>query len=186
MFAELPALDHFWIKKDEVAAQLLGLMAHCGFNRASLAAELGWHKSRVTSVLSGKGNPTIRTIWELCRKLDYDFDLVFRTKDEARPDQPWDKAYCQQLAEQAAPHDLGENCEFFVQSSEEVAEDLRRGTARSAYITLRVPGTSGGISSVVSTLSNSHENISPELVMKSPIQVGYTFRTSISSEINNG
>lgn len=134
MFSSLPPMDSFWIKKDEIAAQLLGLMAHEGKSRASLATELGWHKSRVTSVLSGKGNPTIKTIWEFCHKLNYDFDLVFRKPEEGRPDQPWDRV--EVPVETANYHDVGEDCSFIAQTPEQVVQDYYSGAARSIYITL--------------------------------------------------
>lgn len=89
MFADLPEMDLLTLKKDQVAIQLAALMSYAGRTRTSMADSLGWKKSRVSRVLSGNGNPTVKTIFEFCSVLDYDFDLVFRKPNESRANQPW-------------------------------------------------------------------------------------------------
>lgn len=93
MFVDLPDMDLFELKKDQLATQLAALMSFAKKNRTSMADRLGWKKSRVTRVLSGSGNPTIKTIWEFCDALDYDFDVVFRSIGELPPKQPWQKVH---------------------------------------------------------------------------------------------
>jgi len=39
--------------------------------------------------LSGENNLTIKTIWEFSSYLGFDYDVVFHSADQRRPQQPW-------------------------------------------------------------------------------------------------
>lgn len=132
MFADLPPLDPFEIKKEEVAALLAALMIHSGANRATLVERLDWEKSRLSHVLSGKANPTIKTIYEFARSLGFDFDLVFRCDDGHRPPQPWEAGSATYFT--ATTPILSPVIGFVVQTPEQIAEDVTNGKAKRFYI----------------------------------------------------
>lgn len=89
MFADLEPLSAFEVKRDYVATQLAALMLHCGKSRSDISEELGWKKSRVTQVLSGKKNLTLKTICEFSTHLGCDFDVVFHGINQPALKQPW-------------------------------------------------------------------------------------------------
>lgn len=91
LFADLPPLDPFEIKKERIATQFAALISYCGKSRTALAEELGCKKSRVSTVLSGKHNVTLKTMWDFASTLGYDFDVVFRMADERPAPQPWER-----------------------------------------------------------------------------------------------
>ena len=139
MFSDLPELNQFDLKKDEIAIQLAALMSFSEKSRSTLAQELNWTKSRISSVLSGRGNPTIRTIWDFCSVLGYDFDVVFRLPGESRPDQPWQKVshiplnWADWFAE--APQSQPTfKVEFTFQTTREVAANFIAATLAPIYL----------------------------------------------------
>jgi transcriptional regulator with XRE-family HTH domain len=145
LFPDLEPLHPFDIKKDELAANLSALMSYTKKTRSELARELGWGKSRITKVLSGKNNLTLRTICEFTTCLGYDFDVVFRTLVEKRPEQPWQKirniAIHGYVANASAPL-------IDVQTANQVAKDLFEGNHRSHYFSLHVPSSSSSANPV--------------------------------------
>lgn len=145
MFSELPPLDPFDIKKDQVATQLAALMSFAKKNRSTVASSLNWEKSRMTSVLSGKGNPTIKTIYEFCGSLGFDFDLVFRSPTEDRPEQPWQKAMFNAiLPATIQPEYLYTDfppVSVRLQTANEVAIDFFNGDSKGLYLSLDIAST---------------------------------------------
>jgi len=95
LFGELWADEEFQfqVKAQDVATNLARALAESGRSRASLAEALGWKPSRVTKVLSGESNLTLRTVYEVARAIGLDFDVVFRSRNAARATQPWDEGY---------------------------------------------------------------------------------------------
>ncbi|MCU4406474.1 helix-turn-helix domain-containing protein [Acinetobacter junii] len=83
------SVDMSIVKMEQIASHLVGLLRHSNMSRAELAAQLGWKKSRVTKVLSGDENLTIKTITAITQQLGYDFDVVFHNKNYEKPKQPW-------------------------------------------------------------------------------------------------
>lgn len=81
--------DSFELQKDQVGTDLVSLVAFTNTNRTSLAEILGYKKSRVTRILSGMENLTLRTIHDVCKAVGYEFDVTFRKKSEVKPFQPW-------------------------------------------------------------------------------------------------
>ncbi len=89
MFADLPPIDPFEIKKQRIASHITALIVSSGKSRTQIADEIGIHKSVMSRVLSGKNNSKIGTIWQIASHLGYDFDVVFHSDTEQVPAQPW-------------------------------------------------------------------------------------------------
>jgi transcriptional regulator with XRE-family HTH domain len=132
VFSKLPKLDGFRVKQIELSTQFAALMVYSGETRTELAGKLGWKKSRLSHLFSGRGNPTARTIFELANSLGHDFDVVFRSRSEARPLQPWESTSANEVAAQSPRH----NYTVIVQTAEQVARDIRGGNAKPLYVTL--------------------------------------------------
>lgn len=130
IFANLPPLDPFDVKKDELAANLAALMHYGSLTRKSLATKLNWKPSRISHVLSGRANPTFLTIFEYCRAIGFDFDIVFRRPEQQRSPQPWYEYACSVMPERVTtPVTM-----FIVQTRDDVAEDFQAGRAASIYL----------------------------------------------------
>lgn len=82
-------IDLYELQMELVAADLAILLKHSGISRAELAQKLGWQKSRITRVLSGDDNLTLKTISQFTEALGYTFDVVFHNKNYPKPKQPW-------------------------------------------------------------------------------------------------
>jgi DNA-binding phage protein len=158
MFSALPPLDPFDLKKDEIATQLAALMSFAKKNRSTVASSLNWEKSRMTSVLSGKGNPTIKTIYEFCGSLGFDFDLVFRSPTEDRSEQPWQKAtFSEILPATVQPEYL--YTDFLpvpvrLQTADEVAIDFLNGDSSGLYLSLDIASNLSKLEKIPSTLED--------------------------------
>ena len=84
-------------KKTSIASNFCALIHHVGISRTELAEKLCWKPSRVSKVLDGSQNMTIKTMVELAVALDYDFDIHFHKINEHRSLQPWEDnllTYC--------------------------------------------------------------------------------------------
>ncbi|HEX5736944.1 MAG TPA: helix-turn-helix domain-containing protein [Hydrogenophaga sp.] len=66
------------LKAVDVAADLTLLLNQAGVPRAELASKLGWSRSRVSRVVSGRENITVQTLEKVAAALGYSFDTVFR------------------------------------------------------------------------------------------------------------
>lgn len=132
MFAGLEPLNALEVKKDYLATQLTALMIHCGKTRSEMAAELGWQRSRVTKVLSGHDNLTVKSICEFSTHLGYDFDVIFHSCNQPRPRQPWQ---IQEAEKSNIPIDNLQvlNLPFQSQSPLEVFVDILSGNGRQNY-----------------------------------------------------
>jgi DNA-binding phage protein len=165
MFSDLPPLDPFDLKKDEIATQLAALMSFAKKNRSTVASSLNWEKSRMTSVLSGKGNPTIKTIYEFCGSLGFDFDLVFRSPTEDRPEQPWQKAmFSEILPVTVQPEYLYTDFPSVtvrLQTANDVAVDFFNGNNSELYLSLDIASNH----SKSEGMSSSLENLTPHTPM---------------------
>ena len=138
MFAGLEPLTAFEVKRDRVATQLVALMNYCGKSRSTMAEELGWKKSRVSSVLSGRNNLTLKTICDFSTHLGYDFDVIFHGSDQPIPMQPWQirastflpvvgRRFSDRLSQMSFPV-------IDIQSAVEVAADWSAGKYKKYYI----------------------------------------------------
>ncbi|MCP3722376.1 helix-turn-helix domain-containing protein [Paraburkholderia sp. CNPSo 3272] len=81
----------FELKAQEVAVNLASLMLHAGLSRAALARQLNWKPARLSKVLGGEENLTLRTLYLIYKALGYTFDVVPRAEDELAPMQPWQR-----------------------------------------------------------------------------------------------
>lgn len=80
----------FIAKKIEVGSDLASLVVHAGTKRADVARALSKPESRLSKVLSGDENLTLKTIFDLCRAIGYDFQVVFRPiEGKQHIPQPW-------------------------------------------------------------------------------------------------
>mgnify|MGYP003584117598 FL=1 len=101
---DLAKLNAFKVRKKIIADHLKSIIVHNGFNQNSLSELLGWKTSRMSKVLSGDSNLTLKTIFDICKALDFDFDIVFFNKNYSRPFfQPWEYSI-----EQYSNHPLDE------------------------------------------------------------------------------
>ena len=89
ILAAIGESDSLELQKDQVGTDLVSLLAFSDTSRTALAQVLGYKKSRVTRILSGMENLTLRTIHDVCKAIGYEFDVTFRRKSEAKPLQPW-------------------------------------------------------------------------------------------------
>ena len=65
----------FEIKAQELSIELVKALAKTGKTQKELAEELGWKPSRLSKVLHGGSNLTLRTLFDLCEALEIDFDI---------------------------------------------------------------------------------------------------------------
>lgn len=67
----------FELKAQEVAVDLASEFAKSGMTQKELADQLGWKPSRVSKVLHGASNLTLKTLFEVCEALNIEFDIDF-------------------------------------------------------------------------------------------------------------
>ena len=151
MFGDLMPPSALEIKKMEVATHLAALMSYKGKTRAGLATEMGWNKSRITRVLSGKENLTIKTIWEFSSYLGVDFSVAFRESTQPKPKQPWQ---VQRAASSALSSDQLRTLvvPLDIQTAEEVALDLISGNEKQFYISFDTSALSGTSQTLISNM----------------------------------
>lgn len=135
MFGDTYNVDMSVMQMESVASDLVVLLKHSGLSRVELARKLGWSKGRVTRVLSGDENLTIKTITSVAEALEYGFDVVFYNKNYAKPKQPWqidrlNKSIQVDVATPKAP------IKFKIQKGKEVFEDLMKGNDSDLYISV--------------------------------------------------
>ncbi|MBW8892726.1 MAG: helix-turn-helix domain-containing protein [Burkholderiales bacterium] len=180
MFADLPPLDPFEIKKDQIAAQLAALLSHSGKTRTEIADALGWKKSRITSILSGRSNLTTRTIWDFCSSLSFDFDVVFRRASQPTAQQPWQQYSAEALTLSAITQGNLVVMSVEEHTPEKIAADVKNGTNWPSYITI-----SGFISTENRDLEKS-SRLPTFLDLASPniSAIDYSFAGKIKPEID--
>lgn len=76
----------FELKAQEVAVDLASEFAKSGMTQKELADQLGWKPSRVSKVLHGASNLTLKTLFEVCEALNIEFDIGFNRRG-ARQDE---------------------------------------------------------------------------------------------------
>jgi transcriptional regulator with XRE-family HTH domain len=67
----------FELKAQEVAVALAAIVAKTGMTQKDLADKLGWMPSRVSKILHGSTNLTLKTLFQLCEAVETDFDIQF-------------------------------------------------------------------------------------------------------------
>lgn len=66
----------FELKAQEVAVELAAAVADAGLTQKELAKRLGWKPSRVSKVLHGATNVTLRTLFDLYDTLGMDLSIT--------------------------------------------------------------------------------------------------------------
>ncbi|MGZ3821853.1 MAG: helix-turn-helix domain-containing protein [Mucilaginibacter sp.] len=135
LFSELKPLDPFDVKKEELSAQLCSLLSFSEKSRTEFSNLSGWKKSRISSILNGKGNPTFKTLWEFASFLGYEADLNFRKPSEAHAKQPWS------LRSVEPQYTIYTNAAllFKCQTARDVAKDMLEGNHQEHYISISMP-----------------------------------------------
>lgn len=146
-FLDVNPIDPFELKKNYLATQLAALMSYNGKTRSEMAAELGWQKSRVTKVLSGNDNLTIKSICEFSTHLGYDFDILFHFHEQPRPKQPW------QIRDNGRLNIFTDALHTFsiplqLQSPSEVLSDILSGNGESSYWSFDTHNMFGSIETI--------------------------------------
>lgn len=80
----------FEIKAQSVAVDLARAISELGLTQAELAQRLEWSPGRVSRVLHGSMNLTLRTIHEFAAALGLEFDVIYRPHNSERAAQPWE------------------------------------------------------------------------------------------------
>ncbi|MCD9047144.1 helix-turn-helix domain-containing protein [Luteimonas sp. MHLX1A] len=80
----------FEIKAQEIATDLARALHEAGMTRTQLAEKLDWKPSRISKVLGGGANLTLKTLHELCEAIGLEFDVILRGSRQARAAQPWE------------------------------------------------------------------------------------------------
>nr|WP_315484950.1 hypothetical protein [uncultured Undibacterium sp.] len=137
LFNELPAIDPFEDQKESIAIDLGALISYHGFTRAKFIEKSGWKQSRLSNVLSGRCNLTIKTVHEVAEILGYRFDLIYRKKGQKRAAQIWER-------DDVNVKYFTPRIELRMQSSFDVLRDCERGVGASVYFSMISSNTGGG------------------------------------------
>lgn len=131
-------IDMSIIKMEQIASHLVGLLRHRKISRAELAKDLGWSKGRVTKVLSGDENLTIKTITTITSKLGYDFDIIFHNKNYEKPKQPWQIDREKITTGQIAIHQSTNNPNVVLelQTGDQVVNAVLAGKEKDFYVSI--------------------------------------------------
>ena len=70
----------FELKAQDIAVKLASAVAQSGMTQKELADKLGWKTSRMSKVLHGASNLTLKTMFQVCEALGIDFDVHFGGK----------------------------------------------------------------------------------------------------------
>ncbi|MFY3861055.1 helix-turn-helix domain-containing protein [Achromobacter xylosoxidans] len=91
LWAEAASDDDFVfdVRAERLCVDLIRALQHQDMTQSDLASVLNWTKSRVSNVLHGHTNLTLKTLHALVTAMNLDFDIVFRSKGEAACRQPW-------------------------------------------------------------------------------------------------
>lgn len=81
----------FEIKAQTVAIDIVRAMTEIGLTQTQVAEKLGWKPSRVSRVLHGAPNVTLRTLNDLATALGFEFDVIYRRAGQRRAPQPWER-----------------------------------------------------------------------------------------------
>lgn len=138
-FFDFSDVDPVEVKKGAIANDLCALIAHEHLSRAKLAKKLKWKPSRLTKVLSGEQNLTVKTITDIAVALEYDFRLCFHKAYESVDVQPWEKKL-RSLPKVVEQKTSSSNFLIWqVQTCDEVEEDIKCDRAKDLYISVDVP-----------------------------------------------
>lgn len=129
-------IDTVTLQTELIANNLIFLLRHSGVSRSELAKRLNWKKSRVSRVLSGDVNLTLKTISAISDELGYAFDIVFYNQNYPKPKQPW-KIDKENMTIAVQSTELKSQPIINIQSDDQVFNDLIKGDGASFYISVK-------------------------------------------------
>lgn len=126
------------IKKTAIASDFCSLIHYAELSRTELADKLDWKKSRLSKVLNGNENLTIKTMVELSQAIGYDFDINFHLSEVHRCLQPWEQNL---LDDDNTVFSLTKSYldTFEIQSAIDVFNDISKGKQKDLYWSLSLP-----------------------------------------------
>lgn len=136
LFDFIDELEPEDIQKEVVAADLSMLLVHANCSRSQLATDLGYTKSRISRILSGDENLTLKTLTKVADALGYTFDVIFYNENYDQPKQPWHIDRLNKDVRAESIH-IQNPFEFKLQSSKDVFNDFMQGNDADAYISIK-------------------------------------------------
>jgi len=129
-FFDFSDVDPFFTKKNAVANEILALISHEIISRKQLCESLNWAPSRLSKVLSGEQNITVKTITAISLALGYKKEMV----------QPWEKtSYISNISQANTISEIKKyNINVHIQSKEDVMMDLLCGRGKESYLSVSV------------------------------------------------
>lgn len=139
-FFDFSDVDPFFTKKNAVANELLALISHENISRKQLCESLDWAPSRLSKVLSGEQNITVKTITAISLALGYDFSIYFHKIHKKEMVQPWEKtSYISNISQVNTISEIKKyNVNVHIQSKEDVMMDLLLGRGKESYLSVSV------------------------------------------------
>ncbi|MFE2658139.1 helix-turn-helix domain-containing protein [Brevibacterium sp. NPDC059310] len=139
-FFDFSDVDPFFTKKNAVANELLALISHENISRKQLCESLNWAPSRLSKVLSGEQNITVKTITAISLALGYDFSIYFHKIYKKEMVQPWEKtSYISNISQVNTISEIKKyNINVHIQSKEDVMMDLLCGRGKESYLSVSV------------------------------------------------
>ncbi len=134
MFDNIYDIDMSVMQMESVATDLVFLLKHSGLSRSELASKLDCKRSRVTRILSGDENLTIKTITSIAECLGYGFDVVFYNENYDQPKQPW--TIDRENKKVTTPKQIAKPKTFNLelQTGDQVVSDVLAGKESDQYI----------------------------------------------------
>lgn len=138
-FFDFSDVDPFFAKINAVANELLALISHENISRKQLSEKLEWAPSRLSKVLSGEQNLTIKTITAISLSLGYDFSIYFHKIYEKEMVQPWEKlSGIASVVHTYTADEIRNRMKINVQSKDDVINDLLNGRGKERYFSLSI------------------------------------------------
>lgn len=139
-FFDFSDVDPFFAKKNAVANELLALISHENISRNQLCETLQWAPSRLSKVLSGEQNITVKTITAISLALGYDFSIYFHKIYKKEMVQPWEKlSYISNISQAPTVSEIKKyKINVHIQSKEDVMMDLLCGRGKESYLSLSI------------------------------------------------
>lgn len=130
----------FEIKAQSLSVDLVQAVNESGFSQKQIAEHLGWSASRVSRVLHGASNITLRTLFELTSALEIEFDIVFRKSEASRALHYWQEdlllcnatVVCQKIDEiHKSAQEIHKNAEENLSVSHQILQTAKELNRRS-------------------------------------------------------
>lgn len=178
LFDFIDELEPEDIQMEVVAADLSMLLVHSNCSRSQLATNLGYKKSRISRILSGDENLTLKTLTKVADALGYTFDVIFHNENYERPKQPWHIDRLDNSASALGVH-LDDHIEIRVQESNDVFQDMLAGEDASHYIRI---GKTLDINKMISVHNAVHLSANNVFRLDAPTSSGYTFNPILENK----